>query len=415
MFRRLYRAAGVSSFEVSGAAPERFLNMCAGAGLEIISVGKKEDFLLEVSLPSAQKKAAEAIAAKAQCEIRHLGDSGSPHWARLLRRRLAAAVLALGLVGLLFWSKFYVWEINVSGNDSVSTGEILQALRLCGVETGSFWPGFAPEDIRSEMLLHLPELSWISVNMAGSSAEVIVKERTEIPEMVFEGEACDIVADKAGFITEVNALVGTAQVKRGSAVAKGDVLISGVMESSFAAPRFVRSYGTVRAETFTEITAVSPEEAAEKRYTGREKQRFALIIGDNRINFYSDSSISDSFCDKIISVWKAQAEGIFSLPVSIVRETLRYYEVETAETDSYEARMKLEQTLKEALSQGLDDGEVLSENINYSSGGGLIYACLRARCSQEIGVYEPVSPERMAEINYIYKQKADEASDGTQN
>ena len=48
MFRRLYRAAGVSRFEVSGAAPERFLNMCAGAGIEIISVGKKDDFLRQI-------------------------------------------------------------------------------------------------------------------------------------------------------------------------------------------------------------------------------------------------------------------------------------------------------------------------------------------------------------------------------
>ena len=209
--------------------------------------------------------------------------------------------------------------------------------------------------------------------------------------------------------------LGQSAVKAGDMVNVGDVLISGVLQSSFAKPCFTRAQGSVIAETNSEYIAVAPKERAVRCYDGGVSRKFALIIGNNRINFYSDSSISDAFCDKIISVWKAEAEGLFSLPVSIVRETLRFYEAEAVETDDHEARMKLEQTLKVAIAHGLGDGEVLSENISYSSGGGLIYACLRARCSEEIGVYVPLSDRQMAEINYIYEQKADEASHGTQN
>lgn len=415
MLRKINSASGICTLEISGALPERFLNSCAAAGLEIISAERVADYLVRVRIPDSQRKAAEALAVKSQCEVLKRKSTGLFLWAGILRRRMCAAVLGTLVVALLFWSKFFVWEISVSGNETVRTGEILDALAACGVESGSFWPDFSPENIRSQVLVLLPELSWLTVNMRGSLAEVTVVERTEIPEMVFDGAPADIVAEKDGFITGISALVGTAMTERGSAVTKGDILISGAVESSFAQPRFLRSYGSVTAETYREMTAVSPEIVSVKRYTGREKSKFALIIGDKRINFYSDSSISDTLCDKIISVWKAKVEGLFSMPISIVRVTEHCYELETLGADSFDVAVKLESVLDHALLADIGDGEIISRDISFSSKDGLIYACLRAKCEEEIGTLQEMSQERIGYINYLHQQKADESNDGTQN
>ena len=404
------RFASSALIRVEGAATEGFLNLCAQWGVELISVQRVDELSLRVSLPNGQLAAAEKAAGRSQCSVELLRRGFGARAGGAARRRAAALVLAAAFIALLFWSKFYVWEIEVSGNETVSTGEILTVLAQSGVETGAFWPGFSSEDIRSRVLVLLPELAWISVNMHGALASVEVVERTGAPELIYNGSPADIVAAKSGFVTAVSAPVGTALVKRGSAVSEGDILISGIVESSFAQPRFLRAYGSVTAETFTNIVAVSPEKTQAKTCTGREKSRFALIIGDKRINFYSDSSISDANCDTIISVWKAEIKGLFSLPVSIVRETARYYETSELSADSAEAAMLLESVLAAELEKQTGGGQVLDSDRKIYASDGLIYASLRARCLEEIGLVQAISPQRMDEINYTYQQKADETN-----
>ena len=54
-------------------------------------------------------------------------------------------------------------------------------------------------------------------------------------------EYCNIVADKAGVITKINAQTGTANVKVGDTVNVGDVLINGWMEGKYTGIRYVHS------------------------------------------------------------------------------------------------------------------------------------------------------------------------------
>lgn len=406
---------GTAAAEVSGAAPEGFLNICSSFGPELISVSRAGDFSLLVEFPAAELERAERAALQSRCSLKLLRDGYGARAGRLLRRRAAAAVLALIFVAVLFWSKFFVWEIEISGNDSVSSGRILACLAEAGVESGKFWPGFSSEDIRSRVLAHLPELSWISVNMQGSLAQVQVVERVLPPELVYKGSPTDIVAAKDGFVTAISAPVGTALVSRGAAVSAGDILISGAVESSFAQPRFLRAQGSVTAETFTLLQAVSPEKITAKSYTGRESSRFALIIGDMRINFYSDSSISGEKCDTIVSVWKAEIKGLFSLPLSIVRETDRFYESRCLPADGGGSLLLMDAVLDGLLAQSIGEGEVLDCDRDSFVSDGLIRRVLRARCLEEIGLAQPMSSQRIDEANYFYQQKADETNGGTQN
>lgn len=408
MFGKMNEMRGEVRLEVSGDMPERFLNGCAAMGLSVISARRIDAFSVSLTMPASQLEAAQAAALKCCCELKIIKEVGGRFWGRILRRRIIPAVLAALCVALLFWSKFYVWEIEVSGNETVPTGKILDALAEAGVESGEFWPAFSADNIRSEVLVRLPELSWITVNMRGSLAEVIAVERKEAPELVFEGESADIVAEKGGFVTAVNALTGKAEVKVGSAVREGDILISGAVESSFAPPRFLRSYGSVTAETNTELMAAVPENENIKSYSNEKKRRFALVIGDNRINFYSGSSISGAFCDKIISIWKLEAAGLFSLPISLVCETEVSYETQSVPADSLEAKNSLEESLRQALALDLGDGEVLSEKLSFAADGGLAIGTLRVRCSEEIGVLRPISKERRLEIETKFNQKADD-------
>ena len=67
--------------------------------------------------------------------------------------------------------------------------------------------------------------------------------------------------------------------------------------------------------------AVAPLSAQEKESTGAARYRFALLIGNARINFYADSGISGTECDKITRIWQLGVKDVFSLPAAAVVET----------------------------------------------------------------------------------------------
>ncbi len=408
MFALMNRLRGYVRVLVSSDMPERFITDCIENGIVIISAERCDALRAELIMSESDLKAAEKLALRSGCELKVLKQGGGKRLAGSAAKRIAPIIMTVCFIGLLFWSKFYVWEIDIRGNEIVDTGEILDALGECGVECGAFWPAFSSDNIRSELLSRIPELSWITVNMHGSLAEVIAVERTIPPPLVFDGACADVIADCEGFVTKVEALVGEAKVKSGAAVSKGDVLISGVVESSYSPPRFLRSYGSVEAEINTALTAVSPASEQKRIYTGKKTRKFALIMGNNRINFYSGSSISDVFCDKIISVWKFEVPGIFSFPISFVCESSNVYEKQSADRDGYEVARLMEQILLQSLNNDIGDGEIIGSKLNYSDAEGMYTACLRARCRKDIGVSRTVSDERIAEAEMKFTQKADE-------
>ena len=213
-----------------------------------------------------------------------------------------------------------------------------------------------------------------------------MRERIPKPEMIDNDEPFDIFARKEGFIVEVRALAGSAQVQRGQAVSRGQLLISGAVEDITGGVRGVHAYGEVTARTYYEINAICPAMQEQKSYTGEEKDRWALVIGNNRINFYGNSSISDSDCDRIYTEYKMEIEGLFSLPVSLVRERSVFYECESVPADAYQQRLLLEQELHQRLLEETNGGKIIYESFSRSQSGDIISVCLRAECEESIGV-----------------------------
>ncbi|MBE7017027.1 MAG: hypothetical protein E7420_02540 [Ruminococcaceae bacterium] len=398
--------SGMAHIRIKGLIPESFLNSCADAAIELASIRRIDKFTAELKVHTGDIEPCKNIAKKCFCDLTVL--SSGKEWIRTFRRKILPVIFMISLIGLVFWSKFYVWEIELKGNKNIPDGEILCALSECGVGCGSFWPGFSADSIRSKMLYRIPELSWITVNMHGSLAEVIIVERKSPPEMIYENECSNIISDKDAFIMEINTLEGKSVVKSGDAVKKGDILISGIVESSYSPPRFLHSLGSIKAETNNIFSAIRPSIKQKRIATGEKSRKYALIIGNKRINFYSSSSISDSFCDKIISVWSPEIKGLIKLPLSIVKETSCYYTCEEYETDYYVAAQELEYCLREELSREIKDGEILGEKLNFSKNEGLIISTLRVRCVENIGRTVAVSEDEIAQSKYRFSQKADD-------
>ena len=225
------------------------------------------------------------------------------------------------------------------------------------------------------------------MNIYGSRAEVIVRERIPKPEIWYENEAADVIAGRTGFVRSVRALCGTPLVRPGSAVLAGETLISGDVDSVWGGRHSLHATGAVRAETFYVLRAKTPLEVLEKRPTGDARSRWALLIGKNRYNFYRDCSISGPGCDRIKTEWSCSLGTLFSLPLRLVRETERPYTLERGERDQNLARRELEELLRARLRSALgQDGTVTEERFDAVAADGCLTVTLRARCEEDIAV-----------------------------
>lgn len=399
IFSLLNALPGWAEAEVRGTEPAAFLNRCAAAGLPVCPAEPVDDFTLRVRIPARGLPAARRAAARSRCELRILRTGGVGAAARRHRRRWGlAAALALILAALL-WSKLFLWEITVSGNAAVSSARILDALAECGVDSGSFWPAFTSDNLRSELLVRLPELAWATVNVYGSRAEVIVRERVEKPELYDRDEPVCVTAEKTGFVTQVRALAGTACVKPGDAVSAGETLISAAADSAFSGRRLVHALGSVYAETYYELSAAVPLAAEVKVPTGARRTRWALVVGKNRWNFYGNSGFCAGDCDKIISEYPLAVPGLFSLPAALVRETQLGYETQSVPRDCAAATRAAEEQLHAALLRAIGtDGEVKRESFSCAERDGALVVCLRAVCREDIAAPHPLTAAEILEL-----------------
>ena len=276
---------------VEGANTALLLNKCSFFGIEFWDVRRAGEFQLLLTVRRRDEKRVSLLAQRCGCVVKLALERGLPGRVRFLRGRGVLCISTLMILGTLFWSSFYIWNIDVKGNECVPTGEILNALEDSGVAVGSFWPGFTADNIRSRVLAKLPELRWITVNVNGSNAQVIVRERIPVPELYHEKDYADVVAGCAGMVEEVLALNGVALVKKGDTVAEGDVLISGEAENLMEETRYLHALGSVRARTWHTLTAVCPLEVMQKGEAEKETWRFSVGLPNRLVKIYPNSGI----------------------------------------------------------------------------------------------------------------------------
>ena len=389
MMKKLERTMrGYCRVEVCGAFPETVLNACAMQALELWDMKCEDDHTLRFCVYERDIPALEDIARRCMCDMSVLGTAGGSTRRRFLKNHVWLLVSLLAALGILAASSLFIWDIDVYGCDELSEGEVLRALSDCGVDCGAYWPALSVDMIRADMLTRLPELAWMTVNVSGSRAIVLVEERVEKPEIYIESAGADIVAARTGIIRRLSVLNGTPLVGTGQSVTAGETVISGTMESLSRDARYVRAQGGVTADTWYELSAVCPAQMQEKTPRAGIRRRFALKFGKTRYNFYFSSGNNVDGCDKIIHNYNAGIRGLFALPVTIVVEELRPYRLSgTVPADTAAMGARLEARLEDGLR-----GVVLSSSVTEGDNGGLAVVTLRAACRENIAQVKEYDP-----------------------
>lgn len=385
---------GSVGVEVTGAFPERFLNLCAQEGVGFWELEFPDVHTLRFRAVRRDMGRMTRLAQKVMCEISFQKHAGMPFFLARFRRRYALLLgFALSLFAVTILSQF-VLTVDVQGNETVPTQVILEELKRLGVHPGAYGPYIDERQVGNEALLALEDLSWLSINLHGTRAEVLVREVVPKPEIVDERIPAHVVAGGSGIITQMEVLSGQALFREGDTVVEGEVIISGVID--LQEPKYseidlgtltVRAAGNVYARTWRILSAVIPLEASVKEYSGAETSRWSLTIFGHRLQFYKNGGISYDRYDKIKDTKILTLPGGREMPLTLTQEVIREYDLYTVSIDAQAGEELLSSRLEERLDEILEanKGEVQKTDFSAVQQDGLLTVTMVAECREEIG------------------------------
>lgn len=274
---------GFLTVAVKGKYPEKLMNLALARGIFLWDVKRTPEGIC-FRIRNSAYQALQNLTEEHGFELEVINTEGFPFYRQVLqRRRMLMWGAGLFVLALYLLSSF-IWVIEVNGNVNLSTETILKAAARHGLYEGAMKWNLAKTDVEDGILKDLLQLSYVEVNIKGVKAQIKVVEKV-LPNQP-EGP-CHIVARKDGIIESVLVLKGQALVKEGETVAKGDVLISGIVfpetrldgedGQGVMHPQIVTAQGQVKARVWYEGYGECGLTTQKSVFTGRSAERIVLV------------------------------------------------------------------------------------------------------------------------------------------
>lgn len=377
---------GNVSVTVHSPTPERILNLCAVHSIPTWELHwhDAETFSLYTSRDGGRRL--RQVCAEVEAQFTFGKENGAPRLLRGFRYRYALMAALAVFLSLIWLGNTFIWAFEVTGNDTIPTETILRALEKQGVTIGTRGLSVDQDDLRNHLLLELKDISWLTVYMRGCTAHVQVVERQKPPELMKDSEKTNVVASRDGLVTKVEALDGKAMVLPGTTVRKGQLLISGVVDSDFRGMRLLHGMGRVYARTWYELSVSVPLTVEETTAVERQRTHLMLIFGKQQIKIGGRGSILPPECDKMTLYQPVTLPLGFRLPVTLVREQVTTSDRTETQRSVSAARAAGEALLMEQLQSAMtQDGEICSTRFAAAEKDGRLLVTLSAECSEQIG------------------------------
>ncbi len=375
----------------------RLLEVCRRYRLTYEDIQNREDggISLRLCLPTA--RALRDVCAEYGIPLTLLGEGGLPLLLRRLSRRLGLLLGAFLGVVLYLLAQSVFWDIRVSGNQNVSDRAVRESLAACGLTVGTPIRGFEADVTENNVLLYDRRLAWLSVNRKGTVAYVEVREAVKPPEQKPDSPR-DLVASRGGVIEYIELESGNVRVRAGQTVSAGQVLVSGLYDSTQVGVRIESARARVLARTAREFSVTVPLSYEQKTYltasqgaNGGICHEKSVIFFGRHIKFSNKCGNPGEFCD-IMEDEKSWglAEGV-GFPISTRTVWHLPYEITTA-TRTYAEAEELAYFELAKYIAAIPGGTLLGKSVTVTHGeDSLTLSC-------RLTLIEDIAAERIIEV-----------------
>ena len=272
---------GYVRIEVEGYYIERFINICTNNKILIWNLKREKGVKLYLNIGINDFKKISQVARKTNCKVRILRKRGIPFFLNRYKKRKIFVLFLILIVLSIFVSSKYVWSVKISVKDDLKLENIEEDIEALGITKGVKIDKIDTDKVINELRLKRDDIAWVGIDIEGTNIKINIVKADKAPNIIDNSDYCNIVASKAGIIKKIIAQNGTAIVKVGDQVQKGDILIAGYMEGKYTDTRYVHSLGEVEA-------IVSYQKSKEIKFFNQEENRNytleeAIEIGKNEL------------------------------------------------------------------------------------------------------------------------------------
>jgi len=317
-------------------------------------------------------------------------DHGLPGVLMRYRTRWGIAVGLAVFAATVLLSSRIVWQINVIGNETIDDETIISDLREAGFGIGSYIPSVKVKLICNEYMRVHDDVSWMSINIIGTCADVRVREALAPEEKgVRSSLPSSIIAARDGFIERIELKNGQIIINSGTTVRKGQTIISGALEGNDGSFRLVRSEAKVFAKTIHSFSVTVPLEQTESPAVPEDKKSYSLVFFQNTLGLL-DRSSSYADCTPETSVSYLSLPGGLTLPVGLAVTTFYSHKGSVTLIDEEKAEKIAREKIAQMISAELKDADVLSVSRDISKDGSGLTMTAHVCCIEDIAIELPI-------------------------
>ncbi len=294
---------------------------------------------------------------------------------------LVGGVLA---ILLMIVSSLFVWDIRVTGNETIPESVVLDALEESGLRLGAFIPALDTETLEGELALSIDGISFISLNLRGTVVNAEIREREKNTEVIDTESPSNLIAAADGQIAAMEITGGVGKVTLGQIVKKGDLLASGVIDSAALGYRLVRARGVVTARTTMTFDAEIPLTVTEEAYTGKSVTRYSVKFFSKTLKLFRKDSFFYENYGTIEEERRIYLFGKIKFPLFLIKTTHAEYTPVTRTLTEEEALQKADALIRAQKETSLRDAEILARHTEHVCDGETLFLTEKVDCILDI-------------------------------
>lgn len=375
---------GVYTVDACGRFPERILNIASTSGIYLRNIKRKDSETLSFSV--GKKGYEKLISTEVSGVSLTLTESyGIPVFFRKYKKRIMLLFLPLFFTIIATVFSFFVWRVEITGGDETLREKVLVSISDKGVHIGALKHKIDQYEVKRTSIMEIDDLSWLWVDIRGTTAMVKIQERTPKPDIIPVNEPSDVISLHDGVIEKMQVYCGVPLVKEGDAVEKGQILVTGIFrsENENIPTYYHHATADITVRLFKEKTVIIPKKNIKKIPTGRKKSVFGIKFKKNQINFSLNSGISYKEYDKIEKKY-----ALPLLPLSFTKT--EYHEATVKHTEtviSDEIEMRRKKFLEELQKENMELIELTENTMESDNAVNITFSAdCRVRTDKEIPV-----------------------------
>lgn len=379
---------GYLTCELRGASSERFMNLCRHRGIYLWDICPHDDmFVFKITVKDF--KQLRQIVKKSKMKVSIKKRYGLPF---LILKNKKHKMFFCGIIlciVILYILSLFLWDIEITGNSYYTDTTIVKFLEELDIKIGTSKKSISPADLEEELRLKYNNISWVSAQIIGTKLFINLEEISPKESAAEEAEAeaayYDLIASNDGIITAMITRTGTPVVHIGDTVAKGEVLVSGMVkiyndDATERLTKLVKADADIYAQTTYEYKEKYSLTYIKRNYTGNTTKSYSFHLFSHRIELpYSNNSYDKYDTSSITNKYRLTTNFYlpFSSEVTINQEYIEEEYQYTQEEISKIANEALEQFISDLENKGAtlirNDVEIQVTDNTCIASGTLIF------------------------------------------